>query len=53
LATVDLVVVSAISACALAGPEPGDPAEASAAAEACHDQPQAALAATPPGAGRP
>ena len=35
------------------GHEPGDPAEADAAAEACHDQPPAALVTTPPGAGRP
>jgi HD-GYP domain-containing protein (c-di-GMP phosphodiesterase class II) len=35
------------------GPGPGDPAESSAAAEACHDQPLPALAATPPQAGRP
>jgi HD-GYP domain-containing protein (c-di-GMP phosphodiesterase class II) len=35
------------------GPGSGDPAETSAAAEACHDQPQAALAATPPQSGRP
>jgi hypothetical protein len=41
-ASVHLVVVSAISACALVV------AAAAAAAEACHDQPHAPLAATPP-----
>jgi HD-GYP domain-containing protein (c-di-GMP phosphodiesterase class II) len=35
------------------GPQPGDPAESTAAAEACHDQPQPVLAATPPPSGRP
>jgi len=34
------------------GPGTGDPAVTEAAAEACHDQPQAALAATPPRSGR-
>lgn len=34
------------------GPGESDPAVADAAAQACHDEPQAALVATPPRSGR-